>query len=303
MKKRWVAFAIIVVLLISVFGILRYISERPSPSGKYFSVVSIPQWTSGQVPTPCLSVEIGDKVIISELDLGFRGQLALSGEVLDQIEKKTYLKSKKMYGNGGKEYENKIFEIPEFWVGDLYVHRGWVQEESADFNANGTIVKDKKNPSQYESGRIGWEIFQCTNLLLDLGNKLIAYSDSLATLKKEGYAVESFTKTPLITERGLLEFDVTTSSGKLRCVLDTGCTLNVLNASQVADVPFFSSENAVTFPQFKISEREYGPIAFYRHLVEIPIHIEALLGMQFLKDHLVFIDFANQFIYFAPRKV
>ena len=64
---------------------------------------------------------------------------------------------------------------------------------------------------------------------MDCDNSLIAFCDSLDTLRKQGYPVDLFIETPLLLDRNSIEFQAMTEKGPIRCMLDTGSTWNMLN--------------------------------------------------------------------------
>ena len=180
-----------------------------------------------------------------------------------------------------------------------------MQGEPEDFGNNSTIVRSGHTPSSDEPGRIGWEIFRIFNLFLDLGNSKIAFCDSLSRLGKQGYSVEKFVQTPLILERGLVEFQAQTPDGPLRCMLDTGATWNILNIDieegRAIEEVVCDPKNISEIHEFRIGERDFGAIQFQSLPIDLPIRIDAILGMDFLQNHAVFIDFANGQIYFSQK--
>lgn len=192
--------------------------------------------------------------------------------------------------------------MPEVRIGDMSFYRSAVQERIEDFQVDATITKDKEISSK-ELGKIGWEIFKVTNLFLDLGNSRIAFCDSLTTLKKQGYAVDSFVEASLISERGFIEIEADTSNGPLFCVLDTGSTWNILNTKIQRQADYNETirqpENFSEIPLFRIAKKEFGPIRFHHIPIQLPIPIEAILGMDFFKEHVVFLDFTNNHAYFS----
>jgi hypothetical protein len=164
-------------------------------------------------------------------------------------------------------------------------------------------VENGGEPSPSEPGRLGWELFYDVNLLVDIKNSKIAICDSLDTLKKQGYAIETFVRTPLILKQGLVEFEAKTPEGILVCMLDTGSTYNLLD-SEVAEGKsieraIWDSDNFLEYSSFQIDGCDFGPVAFRRFPLRLPIHIEAILGMEFFRDHLVFLDFSEGYVYFA----
>lgn len=311
MKKGWGLFILSFfgILMLFYFRIFEITNKTPFLSQKlnelgdpYFIKIPITKWTENQIP--CLSIEIGENLISSQLDLGYMGYFSISSELLEKLNDKIYLRSVKTCGILGKEYEEKIYEFPEIQIEQLSFQKYTVQEEPKEFHHHGSFVKNGGAPSPNEPGRIGWKIFQNTNLLLDLGNNLVAFCDSIDTLNNHQYEVKSFVQTPLLSNRGFVELEAKTPDGLLRCVLDTGCTWNVLNTEvqggQNLNELIWTPENHSKIPQFVIGDIDFGPI-FFRHIpIKLPIHVEAILGIDFLKKNLVYLDFVHDLIYFTP---
>jgi len=95
-----------------------------------------------------------------------------------------------------------------------------------------------------------------------------------------------------------------TSQGPLLCMIDTGCTKNLIFTSnpdgKSIQELFRDKENFTTFTTFQIGEKEFGATTFRPFPIAFPIKVEAILGMEFLVDHQVLIDFKNAEVYFAP---
>ena len=267
--------------------------------------VSVPFTKLSPIRSPCLDVEIEGKVFSMELDLGLQGDLAIEKELINQISEKTLLRTKPMYGIRGKEYLTNFYRIPKMQIGVMHFNGPFLQEDTTqEFVKDGTFIQSGRERSPRDPGRLGWSLFYDVNLLVDVKNSEIAFCDSLDTLKKRGYPVEAFTKCPLELERGLLEFQAETPKGKLRCLLDTGTTCNMFNSEiadgKTLDQMIWEPENWLNCDFFKIEGNDFGPITFHRVPIHIPM-IEAVIGMEFIEDHLIFIDFANKLIYFAKN--
>ena len=260
----------------------------------YFASIPISKFTAAN--QPCLAVQFNDETVSVMLDLGFRGHISFSSDFLDRIKHKKYLRSKKMYGALGHEYEEKLYEGPTMHIGPLSFSGLLIHEHSDKFHENATLfIKEGEMLSTPEPGRVGWELFENTNLLLDLKNSKIAFCDSLDTLKNRGYPTESFIKTALLVERGLVECEAESPERPLLCMLDTGATCNVVNSEK-------SIDSTVEYTSLKIGGQEMGPITFHCFPIKMPIHIEAILGMEFFQNHVVFLDFAENSVYFLKTK-
>ena len=311
MKKKWTLLLIICLgmLCISYFGITQFLLREQSSRttvhfkdsyGPYFVPVSISKFTD--VGIPCLNAEIEDKVVSLKLDLGFQGELGVWGSFIDQIPSKTFLYTQAIGGFRGIKHENNVYKIPKITIGAMSFYQPELQEESDQFLNECVINEENAEPSPHEPGRIGWEFFRNFNLFLDLKNSRVAFCNSLDPLSQYGYEISKFIKAPLLIERGLIEVEAKTAEGPLRCMLDTGATWNVLNteleAGKTIEQAALDPENILQNASFHIGESDFGALAFHRFPLKFPIHVDAILGMEFFQDHIVFIDFSENCIYF-----
>jgi hypothetical protein len=238
-----------------------------------------------------------------ELDLGFQGDVTLDRELLDHVLVKTFLRSAFIHGIQGKKYQTDLFQLPEISIGSTTFTKPVIQTNSHEFT-NDSVFTKRENSSTQEVGRIGWQLFQSANILIDVANGGIALCDSVETLKMQGYATEKFSKTELFTDRGLLEFEAITSEGILRCTLDTGASVNVVNqeTQKPIQIAIWEADNNVSSSSFMIEDQDFGPIIFHQIPIKIPIPIKAILGMEFFRTHVIFIDFSKNLAYFSQLR-
>jgi hypothetical protein len=309
-KKIWLAASLLTILglITGLFLFLRptdKVSEKKpirTTSSSFFIPVPIVAYSPGQLP--CLQIQVENQTYLATLDLGYRGTCSMKKELVNEIKNKSFIRTRTAYGVLGKEYQKKVYRIPEVKIQRIIFHDLPVEEQSEEFKQDSIIIQDSGDSFSEHLNQVGWEIFQKTNLLLDLGNSKAAFCDGIETLKKQGYVMENFTKAPLLLDRGLVELEVLTENGPLHCSIDTGATYNLINRenSEGKDPKelMMNPENFYTFKSFQINGKDLGPISFKPFPIKIPIHIEVVLGMEFFRTHIVFIDFWNNFIYFAP---
>jgi hypothetical protein len=328
-KKKWL------ILLIALLGCstLLYFFSPSFGWGKcfrtthlctkepYFEAIQI---TRSSAQIPCLEVEIAGKRITAKIDLGSCGDITLPSEFLKELDQKSFLRSKSYYGIRGKKYVSDIYELPKIKIGKMALYRPKAEEINLEFVKDATLREDEKNSSVENLGRLGWALFFNCNIFLDCEHSTIAFCDSLDTLKKQGYPVDAFIETPLLLDRNLIEFEAMSETGPLRCMLDTGSTLNILNKdveggcndhmvlnpgnvdqqtvlnSKNADQPF-DSEDSYDMPVFKIGKKDFGGMTFQKF--KTPLQIDAIIGMEFLNSKLIFIDFPKRKIYFYSKKI
>ncbi len=314
MKLKWGALLIFCLLSASVVLYWRHsqsrsgeIQQTPHLTASlphYF--ISVPVVAFSHINMPILTLQIEDKQLPIGLDLGFRGDLSLSAEVLNELTNKSYRGSKTMWNFRGDSYEAKLYDIPKINLGKLRLSGLITKETHSAFHQRTTFSNPNAPPPTDLVGFVGWELFRASNLFLDLANAEIAFCDGLSSLNERGYLPEEFVQTPLLTDRGLVECHALTTKGLLRYALDTGCTWNIFHQENPQNLPLEKMikdpDSSVTFPTFTISGRNLGPIDFVQLPINLPIPIDGVLGMEFFLEFAVFIDFANQQIYFAPAK-
>ena len=87
--------------------------------------------------------------------------------------------------------------------------------------------------------------------------------------------------------------------GQLECWRDTGSTWNMYNQNDKAlreKKPLFDPKDTFDTEIFQIGKKNFGPITFNR--IYSPVPLQAIIGMEFFRDTLVYIDFKEQMLYF-----
>lgn len=267
----------------------------------FFVSVPIESFTSR---IPNISVIIENKTFLMGVDLGFKGYLSLNKRHLNSIRNKSPMPSKTMYNFRGNSYQNSCYEIPKAKIGQVVFSKLILQETDSQEEQDTLLHQGVDKSSSFRSGFVGWKLFENSNFLLDYKNSRIAFFDNIETLRKQGYKIENFTKVPLLTDRGILEFIAQTDKGPIRCFLDTGSTLNLI-PGEMEGTSFkewiHNEKSHVHFSSFKIGGSEFGHLVFFKTPMQTPIDLEAVIGVVFLKDRLMFIDFPNKAIYFSSK--
>ena len=307
MSRKTLFLACISFVVVFYFAISMWYSPRKESTvltkeKPFFITIPITGFFLGQCPL--VDIRIQDQTLSMGLDLGFRGDLRLDKSWMDQIHSKRLLGTKSMYGFRGNKHTVDVYSIPEIQMGLVTFHRLFLEEENEEFLQSCVLVDGEDE--LFPAGRLGWELFSKINILLDLGNKTLFLCDSTGTLEEQGYPINTFAKTPLLLDRGLLEIEVTTFEDPLRCMLDTGASFNFLNSElkegETIDQFLWNSEAQTELSLFQISGVDLGPITFHHLPIKLPIHIEAVLGADFFDDHLVFIDFLEKQVYIRSNK-
>jgi hypothetical protein len=281
---------------------------------RYFYPIEIREFSSQNIP--CIEIYAENKTALVKVDFGIR-TINLPSAFLDQIEKKNIGKEK-FCGVRGKKYERKVYQLPKISIGDnINLFQVKIAETNLDFEKDAMLDGEGEGPL----GRIGWGAFYGINVLIDCSNSLMAFCDSLDTLSKKGYPTQDFTEVPIVLDRGVIEFDATTEKGILHCMLDTGATMSLLNKDldgsndhmlltpmdideekfQKAnpdnrDLIIFDPENDYPLSIFELSKKDFGPITFKK--IKTPFQTDAIIGMDFIDNTLIYIDFINRKMYF-----
>lgn len=265
----------------------------------YFATLPTMSLSYGGVP--CFDIKIEGETFRMELDLGHEGALTLCPESIDQITNKSECGIKTFYDVKGNQYKNRAYSLSEIKMEGITMNGEILLEEDHESFVQNTAMTDDK-PSRSADGRLGWQLFANGILVLDPGQTAISIADGWATLEENGYDKTAFVSTPLFLDRGFVEFDIQIEKKPLRCVLDTAASINVfhcpLKEGQSREDKYDPTKET-TYSSAIINGYEAGPIAFYPYPISFPMHIEAILGIHFIKKHITIIDFPNKQIYFS----
>ena len=288
---------------------------------EHFIPLRIMEFSRANIPE--LEIKIQNTVVPAKVDFGCKGGILLPPLIMKTIEQKSLVDTETSYGLRGKSYERDIYEVPEVLLGKLHLFPMRIAEENLEFSRDSVLKKGEKEIDEDHLGTIGWYVFKSFNVLLDCEHFAIIACDSLDTLKKQGCSTDSFMEAPLLLDRGSIDFEVVTEMGPLRCTLDTGATWNLLNKDpenlqqdhRFIDLNALLNEKPTKFnpanedflsfdpkdkwetKTFQINGKEFGPVHFIK--IKSPLGIDAIIGMEFIENHLIFIDFKKEKIYFS----
>lgn len=319
--------AILFLLLGICGGVLyhRWTSVAPkqfkrSIPGHYFEAVPI-TWINHL--EPCIDICIEEHTIPVLIDLGFSGCLQLPNTQFSCLNNKSLKRTTSYCGIRGKKYDSELYELLHVQIGHFRIYHPTAENSSQEFESDSILFQNPQSIAKKSIGRIGWHAFANFNVLLDFNRDQLAFCDSLATLQKNGYPVEQFVAIPLRLYQGLLTFQARTSHGTLNCLLDTGATLNYLNQkidsqSKVhrifsdtsnhphallnpdnIDLMIYNSDQTADMISLAIGQHDFGVVRF--HPIQIPLDIDAIIGMNFFNGKCLFIDFSHEKIYILPE--
>lgn len=250
---------------------------------------------------PVISAKINDKDVFLELDLGSKYQLFLNSSYLETIKKKE-LGKQITRDTAGKKYQNPFYRLSSMQVGPLIFRNVVAYRISQEEMDNNTYWEDENSSHQEKSvGLLGRPVFETWNYLLDFPHQKFILCNNFAKLKENGYFFDDFIKVPVrCTPFGVI-LTFTTDLGQVRLLLDTGCTLTMVRANLIQDKSLKSDWRKlsyVTLEKFEIGNRDFKNQNIYAfNLSEELTLFDGVLGMDFLKQHMLYLDRENSAIY------
>ncbi len=248
-------------------------------SGGYFSSHAV---SYDKYNFPIIDVELQGKNYSLVFDLGFRFPLFLYKETLDGIDKQPR-------GIGqwntfaGQTCEAPSYLIPKMRIGNLTLKNVIANQMTEDESC----------------GHLGRFLGEEFNLFLDFPHDRIIACDTFPKLQEKKLVNNDWVSVPFELHRVGIVFSVDTDLGPLKLALKTSCTCNHLRSSFFPpDARFF-----FTSSPFSIKGVHFGHVTFHPiDLPELLNGIDGFIGMDFLKDHSLYLDYTHKIAYLEPPK-
>jgi hypothetical protein len=257
--------------------------------------------TASDARIPCFQAEIEGIPFLLDLDLGYTGVLSLPKHLLEQLTLKPDAETVLFGSIRGNKYESPLFTIPRLTIEDLAFVNLPAKENSLEFERDCTLrTKKELGPSDIRA-YIGWRAFAGGVTLIDLSKDIAICCDSLETLKENGYSLEQFIPIKLPSDKQLIELEANIDNRKVKCMLDTGCTFNLIHTPSTDEELEFGKvdfDNPLPSTMLIVGEHRLGPCTFYK--TQLPFGIEAILGVDFLETQVICIDLVNDMLYLHP---
>lgn len=252
---------------------------------------------------PCLAIRIEGKPYPIGLDLGADTPLALNQRILNQVVKKESRGTSSFLDLQGNLYHSPLFVLPEVRIRNLHLKNIPTREDSETFHKNSILWSEEDNEFD-PLGAIGRPLLKKTNLLLDILNLTVIACDSPRTLAKMGFSLDKMIYIPFIFSKKMIPvFEAETDAGLLRLSFDTGCTETIIRSSRLKDHPQTTDERELTICNsscFMMGNHNFGTQRLL--LCDLTPEIEeidGMLGMDFISNHIMYIDYKNQALYFS----
>jgi hypothetical protein len=248
------------------------------PSRQYFERIPV---TLDDRIDPIIDVSIQGNGYSFRLDLGSFVPFSLCEEILQNVCK-TKRGISKWYDFRGKQYESPVYTIPEIKIGNLQFARPLVNQSNEDFQANVTL---RGSPLDLP-GVVGLPILEKYNLLLDFPHAAIYASNDHLSLQKAGLLSHNLLAIPFTIHSDGIFLSVETDTGTYRLMLDTGSTSTVIRAP-----------HPVSTSRFCIMGHDFGERRIVAVDVSSQFNFDGYLGMDFLRERPIFIDYSNKLIF------
>ena len=240
------------------------------------------------------------------IDLGSRLEIDMHEDVLAKLDKRSFC-IEKWKNVRGKEFAYRTYRLPKIEIGSLLfkdpIVVGVPIEKREDYLLWRDPDQEKTSPETV--GSLGRSLLKKVNLLLDMRRSRIIAASSLSKLKDDGYDLAFFVKVPFrLIPKGMI-VNVETDLGRLNLLLDTGFTLTMLNKALYPkngeERKDFRGFPTLKTNKFSMKGIDFGSKDLYFLDMEEDLRdIDGFLGMDFIRSHVMYIDFSKQMIYIQP---
>lgn len=285
MKKR--SQFIVLLLLIILGGFLWKFYENQS----LFEEIPV---TFSSARLPLIDLTIGEKKYQVEFDLGGSSALRLKSKDLLELEKREDGEHK-WGGIDGIRHNSKAYIVPKIGLGNLILRDLRVIELTAE-NENTGLISGQPGKNNI-SGSFGRTSLLKNNLFLDFPNARFIICNQKKVLGDQS----KWVKVPFVLDKEGILFRVETDFGTKTFLLDSGATVNFIREDFVEGL-FWKKNSSSSFgvgaiEKFIIGEKDFGKTNLFSIEIKNVEKVEGVLGMDFLRNHQVYIDFSDKMLY------
>ena len=306
--KKWLYLLLFFLIgLVVVFLCAWYYHFFPFTKNPYLRIPV--QFTISNLPYTEIEIE-GAKYRV-KIDLGSSSQCCLHRQLLDKISKQFY-RTYQWFDIKGNIYESKAYLVPKIKIRTCQLSNLTVGEEPLEFVSDGSLIWKSSDFSSFKDstetdGRLGWELFQGLYPFFDLKNSVFYITRGSKSLKREGYIVEKLVSVPFEMTRFGCVVVIDTDLGKRRFLLDTGASDSIIKPSAVENketeeiINWASAKKVMTLSKFMIGSHDCGDMKMYLYELSPKFeNIDGILGMDFFKKYVIFIDCDERQLWIGP---
>ncbi|NGX36950.1 MAG: hypothetical protein K1000chlam2_00096 [Chlamydiae bacterium] len=224
---------------------------------------------------PLVTVLVEEKPYSLKLCLSSKYPLHLSKKNLTGIQKSK--QGEASWKNiKGEQFHAPLFEIKK------------VQLASLKFKNLKTCTDSGEN-----GGAIAWP-FDRLNLVLDFPHQKIYGIKNEKNLRNLGFDLKKMEKIKCNINKKGIYFKSNTSIGEVTMCISTNCNVNIIKDTLVNSD---TSQHLNT----KIKNKDCGIQTFLPVEITSELEMDAVLGVGFLKNHIVYIDSQNEYLYIGDK--
>lgn len=263
---------ILFVVILATFGALyNYFSSKT-----YYCKIPL-SFDENQIPS--IEIDIQGKPHRVVIDLGSWKSLELTSEVLEK------LKTRKHTINWYRDRKGNVRDSVSYIISEVKIGDILFEELPA--------IELPQHCESYSPdkpvGYIGRFFLRKFKVLFNFPEESMIITNDPQRLKKEGFFIEKMTKIPLSEDHRLL-FQVETALGMNTFRFTTASSLIQLKSKYFQGLPSF------TTPHFTIKDHDFGAVTI--NACELSTsHLDGYIGMNFLKDHILYIDASSKVAY------
>ena len=277
---------------------LIYVSSETLFPTSYYQKIPV---RFSHVNAPIIDVEIEGTLYPIGVFPASKFPMSLYQDIMTNIKKIPHEKVQWKTGAGGS-FEAMSYLIPKVKIGNL-LWRDVITIEEKEGSMKGVMLgtdPDRTIASYKFVGDLGRPFFDKYNVLFDFPHERMIITNDIKKMKKEGFDINKMVKIPLEEGRGMI-MKVETDLGSKNFLISTGSTLSGIRTSLLqgkACKPMQQGLDAFISPQFIINGHDFGEMVLCSYELPADLHeIDGEIGMDFLKNHVVYLDYHNRVIY------
>lgn len=254
------------------------------PPRTYFENIPV---TLDAHSNPIINVSIEDNTYPLLLDLGSSISFSLQNKILQKINKHKF-GNYKWLDYKGNQYESPLYTIPAVKISNLTFSHALAKRDDDGFQDNVSLEPSQELPTGLRppSGMIGLPILEKYNLFLDFPHSKMYGCKDYLSLQKQGLLSKNLLAIPFAPHPDGIFIQVETDAGVQRLKFDTGATLTVIRAPH----PSITEK-------FCIKGHDFGKQPIKSLELCQQYDFDGALGMDFIKEHPIFIDYVNKTIF------
>ncbi len=257
------------------------------------------EFTYNQLPV--IEIEVLNQKHKMIVDLGASSELTLLNNHFPQ-DKLRYIYPSNCMNFIGDEYEVKRYVLPECKVGSTILKNLILNNEANEIGVTTNVVGKKNGTLSREGlGTLGSCILHRANILFDFPHFSLWLIQQSNDLKKVGFDLEQCVQIPFDLDKGWIVVKISGDFGNLRFFVDTGSSGTFCKGEflQNKSLEKDSLNNSYYFSEaFILGDCNFGNKKVFPFEITSKIeNIDGILGMDFLKEHVFYIDFQKRIMY------